>query len=265
MIQLCTIIQTRREYKKDLYAIFIDFKKAFVSMDHSWLLYSLAISDFDEELVKRIEALYRFPKATFSIGINNSNTVIEVKSGIRQGDTLSPKLFVLLLKIILKNFQHDLNDYFKKEEISFQLEFAVDILIYTYDQTLTEKIAQVFEYHAGKTARVVSMNLKGYKNDINERAKATWRARYKNKELLNSADHKNKVKNYNCIIRPATLYSIESMELTIMLINKFVSLEKKVLYSIFKKEIYPTKCIKDVILDRMKKAKKLFDVYVEKE
>uniref|UniRef100_A0A0K0FBW7 Antitermination protein n=1 Tax=Strongyloides venezuelensis TaxID=75913 RepID=A0A0K0FBW7_STRVS len=55
-------------------------------LNHSWLLYSLAINDFDEELVKRIEALYRSPKATFSTGINNSNTTIEVKSGIRQSD-----------------------------------------------------------------------------------------------------------------------------------------------------------------------------------
>uniref|UniRef100_A0A0K0FH29 Reverse transcriptase domain-containing protein n=1 Tax=Strongyloides venezuelensis TaxID=75913 RepID=A0A0K0FH29_STRVS len=86
ILQLCTIIQTCRDDKKDLYAIFIDFKKAFDSVNHSWLLYSLAINDFDEELVKRIEALYRSPKATFSTGINNSNTTIEVKSGIRQSD-----------------------------------------------------------------------------------------------------------------------------------------------------------------------------------
>uniref|UniRef100_A0A0K0F137 Uncharacterized protein n=1 Tax=Strongyloides venezuelensis TaxID=75913 RepID=A0A0K0F137_STRVS len=55
------------------------------------------------------------------------------------------------------------------------------------------------------------------------------------------------------------------MRPTIILINKFVSLEKNVLHSIFKKEIYFTKCIKYIILDRMKKAKKPFDVYVEKE
>uniref|UniRef100_A0A0K0FGG8 Uncharacterized protein n=1 Tax=Strongyloides venezuelensis TaxID=75913 RepID=A0A0K0FGG8_STRVS len=95
------------------------------------------------------------------------------------------------------------------------------------------------------------MNLKGNNNDFKERAKATW--------------CKNKLKIYNCIIRPATLYTIKSMRPLIMLINKFVSLEKKVLYCFFKKETYPTKCIKDIILDRMEKAKKPFDVYVEKE
>uniref|UniRef100_A0A0N5B5E8 Reverse transcriptase domain-containing protein n=1 Tax=Strongyloides papillosus TaxID=174720 RepID=A0A0N5B5E8_STREA len=312
ILQFCTIIQTCREYKKDLYAIFIDFKKAFDSVNHSWLLYSLAINNFDEELVKRIEALYRSPKATFSTGINNSYTTFEVKSGIRQDDTLSPKLFILLLEIILKNAQYDLDDCFKNEEsnlvkimidgtptVSFKLEFADDIVIYTYDQKLTEKIAQVIEYHARKTGlelnkdktkmmatqykkkldnpiyevvsnykylgRVVSMDLNGDNNDFNERAKATWRTRFKNKELLNRADYKNKLKIYNCIIRPATLYSIESMRPTIMLINKFVSLEKKVLHSIFKKEIHPAMCIKDIILDRMENARKPFDVYVEKD
>uniref|UniRef100_A0A0N5C6I3 Reverse transcriptase domain-containing protein n=1 Tax=Strongyloides papillosus TaxID=174720 RepID=A0A0N5C6I3_STREA len=295
ILQFCTIIQTCREYKKDLYAIFIDFKKAFDSVNHSWLLYSLAINDFDEELVKRIEALYRSPKATFSTGINNSYTTFEVKSGIRQGDTLSPKLFILLLEIILKNAQHDLDDCFKNEEsnlvkvmidgtptVSFKLEFADDIVIYTYDQKLTEKIAHVIEYHAKKTGlelnkdktkmmatqykkKVVSMDLNGDNNDFNKRAKATWRARFKNKELLNRADYKNKLKIYNCIIRPATLYSIESMRPTIMLTNKFVSLEKKVLHSIFKKEIHPAMCIKDIILDRMEKPRKSFDVYVEKD
>uniref|UniRef100_A0A0N5CBB4 Reverse transcriptase domain-containing protein n=1 Tax=Strongyloides papillosus TaxID=174720 RepID=A0A0N5CBB4_STREA len=259
ILQFCTIIQTCREYKKDLYAIFIDFKKAFDSVNHSWLLYSLAINDFDEELVSTIH-------------------ILQSKLGIRQGDTLSPKLFILLLEIILKNAQYDLDDCFKKEEsnlvkvmidgtstVRFKLEFADDIVIYTYDQKLTEKIAQVIEYHARKTGlelnkdktkmmatqykkkldnpiyevvsnykylgRVVSMDLNGDNNDFNERAKATWRARFKNKELLNRADYKNKLKIYNCIIRLATLYSIESMRPTIMLINKFVSLEKKVLFS----------------------------------
>uniref|UniRef100_A0A0N5BL31 Reverse transcriptase domain-containing protein n=1 Tax=Strongyloides papillosus TaxID=174720 RepID=A0A0N5BL31_STREA len=146
-----------------------DFKKAFDSINHSWLLYSLAINDFDEELVKRIEALYRSPKATFSTGINNSYTTIEVKSGIRQSDTVSPKLFILLLKIILKNAQHDLDDCFKNEEsnlvkvmidgtptVSFKLEFAEDIVIYTYDQKLTEKIAHVIKYHDRKTGLELS-------------------------------------------------------------------------------------------------------------
>uniref|UniRef100_A0A0N5C9P5 Reverse transcriptase domain-containing protein n=1 Tax=Strongyloides papillosus TaxID=174720 RepID=A0A0N5C9P5_STREA len=283
ILEFCTIIQTSREYKKDLYAIFIDIRKAFDSVNHSWLLYSLAINNFDEELVKRIEALYRSPKATFSTGINNSYTTIEVKSGIRQGDTLSPKLFILLLEIILKNAQHDLDDCFKNEEsnlvkimidgtptVSFKLEFADDKVIYTYDQKLTEKIAHVIEYHARKTGlelnkdktkmmatqykkkldnpiyevvsnykylgRVVSMDLNGDNNDFNERAKATWRARFKNKELLNRADYKNKLRIYNCIIRPATLY-----------------------------KIHLAMCIKDIILDRMEKARKPFDVYVEKD
>uniref|UniRef100_A0A0N5BL30 Uncharacterized protein n=1 Tax=Strongyloides papillosus TaxID=174720 RepID=A0A0N5BL30_STREA len=55
------------------------------------------------------------------------------------------------------------------------------------------------------------------------------------------------------------------MRPTIMLINKFVSLEKKILHFIFKKEIHPAKGIKDIILDRMEKARKPFDVYVEKD
>uniref|UniRef100_A0A0K0FTV8 Reverse transcriptase domain-containing protein n=1 Tax=Strongyloides venezuelensis TaxID=75913 RepID=A0A0K0FTV8_STRVS len=258
---------------------------------------SLTINDCDEKLVKRIEALYRFPKATFFTGISNSNTTIEVQFDIRQGDTLNPTLFILLLEIILKNAHYDLDDYFKKEEsnlikvmidgtptVNFKLEFADDIVIYTYDQMLTEKVAQVIEYYARKTGlelnenktkmmatqykkkrRVLSMNLKGDNNDFNERAKATWRAKFKNKELLNRVDYKNKLKIYNCIIRLATLYSIEFMRPTIMIINKFVSLEKKVLYSIFKKEIYPIKCIKYIILDRLEKTKEPFDVYVEKE
>uniref|UniRef100_A0A0K0FGH0 Reverse transcriptase domain-containing protein n=1 Tax=Strongyloides venezuelensis TaxID=75913 RepID=A0A0K0FGH0_STRVS len=82
ILQLCAIIQTCRGYKINLYAIFIDFKKAFDSVNHIWLLYSLAIIYFDKELVKKMEALYRSPKATFSTGINNSNTIIEIKSGI---------------------------------------------------------------------------------------------------------------------------------------------------------------------------------------
>uniref|UniRef100_A0A0K0FEX4 Reverse transcriptase domain-containing protein n=1 Tax=Strongyloides venezuelensis TaxID=75913 RepID=A0A0K0FEX4_STRVS len=156
--------------------------------------------------------------------------------------------------------------------VSFKLEFDDDIVIHTYDQNLTEKIAQAIKYNAGKTdlelnkgktkmtatqykKKVVSMNLKEDKNDFNKCAKATWRTRFKNKELLNRADYKNKLKISNCIIRSTTLYNIESARPTIMLINKFVSLEKKVLYSIFKKEIYPTKCIKDIILDRMEKKK----------
>uniref|UniRef100_A0A0K0FGG9 Reverse transcriptase domain-containing protein n=1 Tax=Strongyloides venezuelensis TaxID=75913 RepID=A0A0K0FGG9_STRVS len=42
--------------------------------------------------------------------------------------------------------------------VTLKLEFDDDIVIYTYDQKLTEKVAQVIEYHTRKTGLELNKN-----------------------------------------------------------------------------------------------------------
>uniref|UniRef100_A0A0K0DVT6 Reverse transcriptase domain-containing protein n=1 Tax=Strongyloides stercoralis TaxID=6248 RepID=A0A0K0DVT6_STRER len=311
ILQFREIVSTCYEYKKDIYAIFIDFRKAFDSVNHTWITYSLAVAGIDEETIMRIQALYKNPKATFKTGVNEKSTTLTLKSGIRQGDTLSPKLFILLLQVVMNKVKKELeilNEDEKRNLVqlvkegktteSFKLEFADDIVIYTYDQKLTEKIAKFIEIHAGivglqinkkKTkmmgtefkkkiedpvyevvdrykylGRTLTMDLRDDSLDFNERAKGAWRARYKANDLLRrTKDIRIKKKIYNMIIRPVFLYSIEAIRPTKSIILKYVNLEKKITQSIFRKEITLEKNVEDIIKERINKAQKPYRILLD--
>ncbi|ROT81352.1 hypothetical protein C7M84_025487 [Penaeus vannamei] len=96
------------EQNMPLYAVFVDFTKAFDTVDRDALWRVLAKYGCPPKLLAIIKAFHIGMKATFSISGNNSDA-FEVLHGVKQGCVLAPTLFALYLAAILENMPSNLN------------------------------------------------------------------------------------------------------------------------------------------------------------
>ena len=80
---------------------FIDYKKAFDSVSTSSVLNALISQNINKTYVETLKFIYSNATSTFKLH-NNSNKV-PIRKGVRQGDTISPKLFTAVLEDIFRN------------------------------------------------------------------------------------------------------------------------------------------------------------------
>merc|ERR1712121_298335 len=93
--------QKRGKYGKDLYLAFIDFKKAYDSIDRKKLIEVLIEFKINPKIIELIVQMYKDDHTIIKLG--NMEQKIEVTGGIRQGCCLSTLLFKMVtFKIIDK-------------------------------------------------------------------------------------------------------------------------------------------------------------------
>ena len=84
--------------RRNLVTIWLDYKKAFDSVPHSWLIRSLELAKIPERIINAIKQLmFKWKTKVYLYGENKNlgSDFINYLRGILQGDTLSLILFVL--------------------------------------------------------------------------------------------------------------------------------------------------------------------------
>lgn len=95
------VIQKTEEYNQPLCLAFVDYEKAFDSIETWAVLQSLQRCQVDYRYIEVLRYLYQ--NATMTIRVQNQNTnPIQLQRGVRQGDVISPKLFTAALEDIFK-------------------------------------------------------------------------------------------------------------------------------------------------------------------
>lgn len=90
-----------KKNKAELHTAYIDYRKAFDSVPHSWLIEVLHLHQVEPELCKFLEYTMTQWQTTLIARINDTTRnagVIKIRRGIFQGDALSPLWFCMALK-----------------------------------------------------------------------------------------------------------------------------------------------------------------------
>ena len=126
---LCTILRNRNISGKETFLCFIDFQKAFDSIDRNFLLYKLSQIGINCNMYCAISSLYNNPKSRIILNVYETN-YFDCPIGLKQGDCLSPTLFAI--------FINDLALEIKESKIGLNIDGnqLVNILLYADDIVL---------------------------------------------------------------------------------------------------------------------------------
>ena len=84
--------------RRNLMSIWLDYKKAFDSVPHSWIMESLKLAKVYPDLISAVNVLTNSWSTTLKLGLENEmikTEIIKHVRGIFQGDGLSLLLFIL--------------------------------------------------------------------------------------------------------------------------------------------------------------------------
>lgn len=125
------IIEKANEYNIRLFMTFVDFEKAFDSVELWAILNSLRNCAIDSRYITLIENIYK--NAQMYVKTFRNTNPIYIRRGVRQGDVLSPKLFIAALDDALRNVNWT-NKGINIDGVNLNhLRFADDIVLLSAD------------------------------------------------------------------------------------------------------------------------------------
>ena len=98
---ICWIIEKAREFQKNIYFCFIDYTKAFDSVDHKKLWKILKEMGVPDHLTCLLRKMYAGQEVTVRTG-HGTTDCFQIRTGVCQGCILSPCLFNLYAEHIMR-------------------------------------------------------------------------------------------------------------------------------------------------------------------
>ena len=102
ILNLKMVIKKNREYGKNIYLCFIDYRKAFHMVSHELLWKGMLEMGFSSTTVDLIQSLYTDQsasvRATYGLTVD-----FRIEQGVRQGCILCPHLFNIYSEVIIRN------------------------------------------------------------------------------------------------------------------------------------------------------------------
>ncbi|KAK6745869.1 hypothetical protein RB195_012155 [Necator americanus] len=141
------LIEVSREYKMPLCLTFIDLKKAFDSVETEAVVEALDNQGVPTQYIKVLRELH----SNFTTGISPfyKNIIIDVKRGVRQGDTISPKIFTATLENAMRKLEWDDMGVKVDGRQLHHLRFADDIVLVTPSISQAERMLTEFDETCG--------------------------------------------------------------------------------------------------------------------
>ncbi|KAI5743164.1 hypothetical protein M8J77_015214 [Diaphorina citri] len=121
------LIERHVEYEMPLCLALVDFEKAFDSVKTSAVIKSLKEGGVESTYIKILNTIYQMSSAT--VEIQNRKAHIKIEKGVRQGDTISPKLFISVLEMVFKRLNWERKGIEINTEYLNHLRFADDIVV----------------------------------------------------------------------------------------------------------------------------------------
>lgn len=149
------IAEKCKEYNIHYHCCFVDYCKAFDSLDHSKIWKALLNQGVEHKYIRIIKNIYT--GTTARIKLEKEGCDINIQRGVRQGDPLSPKLFTAVLEEVFRKFDWSNNGLNINGEKLTHLRFADDIVVFA--STARELQQMLVELNTASKAVGLSMNL----------------------------------------------------------------------------------------------------------
>lgn len=102
---LSTIIKRRQHQKLSSYACFVDFAKAFDSVNHPLLWHKLLKLGIHGTFYRMCKAMYSGIQSCVRVGNYGYTNWFPIEAGVRQGDNMSPILFALYIEDLIRDIK----------------------------------------------------------------------------------------------------------------------------------------------------------------
>ena len=139
------VLDEVRKYRRNLFCMWFDYRKAFDSIPHLWLFEALSLAKVPQTIIEAIRGLAERWKTEISLQSKSGVSVadfIEYLTGILQGDCLSLVLFVLCvnpLSHLLKETKGYMTGDPSQRNLSTHLLFVDDLKTFAKNETLALK------------------------------------------------------------------------------------------------------------------------------
>ncbi|KAE9419506.1 hypothetical protein Angca_009849, partial [Angiostrongylus cantonensis] len=131
-------------------------EKAFDSIERKAVMEALGSQGVPTQHIKILRELYKNFATKISPFYNDIN--VDVKRGVRQGDTISPRLFTATLQNVMRTLEWDNMEVKIDGRQLHHLRFADDTVLITPDTTQAERMLADFDKACGKIG--LRLNLK---------------------------------------------------------------------------------------------------------
>ncbi|KAJ8705403.1 hypothetical protein PYW07_011230 [Mythimna separata] len=127
------IIDKYQEFKRPLYIGFIDYRKAFDTLDHQSIWKSLESQNIEAKYLKVLQYLYK--NCNSKIRLETTGPSIPIRRGVRQGDPISPTIFIAVLQQVIGQLQWERVGLNINNKFISHLRFADDIVLLSESKT----------------------------------------------------------------------------------------------------------------------------------
>ncbi len=121
------LIEKSQEYNFDLHLAFIDYSKAFDSLDHNYMIKALKNQGIPATYIIIIKNMYTNLKAR--IKTDKLGTYFNIEKGVKQGDPLSSFIFICTLEEVFRGLEWDGKGLKINGKYLNNLRFADDIVL----------------------------------------------------------------------------------------------------------------------------------------
>ena len=139
------IFHCNNHCKEDIFLIAVDFQKAFDSVSHKFLFKVLELFGFGQYFCSWVKTMYNGISSCVMNG-GFSTGYFDIERGVRQGDPLSPYLFLLVIETMahaLRNDKDIKGVEFDNSEIR-QILYADDMTMFVRNESSIKRIKDIF-------------------------------------------------------------------------------------------------------------------------
>ena len=156
-----------------LYCCFIDYEKAFDSIDRPLLWHKLFFEKVSSKLVKALKSMYDVVRACIRYkSLHSRARFFNYYTGLKQGDPSYPLLFIMFINDLIDNMNSNIEHVFTTDErVLFMVLYADGTVVFAKSKETLQSLLHDIELYYGMWG--LKVNAKKTKIMIFERSRHT--------------------------------------------------------------------------------------------